>query len=124
MHQGIYNHSDGNNKKELQMAAVLPEIEEIIRRFIARVREQRKVSKAYLYGSYAMGTAGKWSDIDLAIVSPDFSDDLFEERVSLMKLALSIDDRIEPSPFRPEDFNIDNPLVNEIFAHGIEISTE
>ncbi|HBO84895.1 MAG TPA: nucleotidyltransferase, partial [Deltaproteobacteria bacterium] len=45
-------------------------------------------------GSYARKTQNKWSDIDLAIISPDFSNDRFEERVRLMKLASSIDDRI------------------------------
>jgi hypothetical protein len=39
-----------------------------------------------------------------------------------MKLALRFDDRIEPRPFRPEDFTPDNPLVNEIRTSGIEIS--
>jgi len=58
--------------------------------------------------------------MDLAVVSPDFSEDLFEERLRLMKLALEVDDRIGPNPFRPEDFDINNPLVNEINNSGIE----
>jgi uncharacterized protein len=106
------------------MAEISSEIEKIIRKYITLIRKERRVSTVFLYGSHAKGTAGKWSDIDIAIVSPDFSEDLFEERVSLMKLALRIDDRIEPSPFRPEDFNMDNPLVNEINATGIEIKAE
>jgi uncharacterized protein len=55
-------------------------------------------------------------------VSPDFSKDLLSESIFFMNLALLVDDRIEPSPFRPEDFNTDNPLVNEISASGIAIS--
>lgn len=78
--------------------------------------------KVFLYGSHAKGIAGEWSDIDLAVVSPAFSEDLFEERIRLMKLSLGIDKRIEPSPFRPEDFNENNPLVNEINKSGIEIT--
>lgn len=99
----------------------LYEIKKIIKIFLSDVRKDKQVLKAYLYGSYAKGVAGKWSDIDLAIVSPDFSEDLFEERLRLMKLALKVDDRIEPSPFRPEDFDINNPLVHEINSYGIEI---
>lgn len=106
------------------MAELPVEIENTIRRYIAQVSQLKQVSRAYLYGSYAKGTAGKWSDIDVAIISPDFSPDLFEERVFLMKLALKLDDRIEPSPFRPENFELDNPLVHEISTSGIEISTE
>jgi len=63
---------------------------------------------AYLFGSHAKGTSNQWSDIDLAIVSPDFSEDLYEERLVLMRLAAEIDDRIEPKPFRPEMFT---PIV-------------
>ncbi len=103
------------------MVTVPHEIMECAQRFIDHVGKQRRVAKAYLYGSHAKGSAGKWSDIDLAIVSPDFSDDLFSERVFLMKLALQIDDRIEPSPFRPEDFTRENPLVNEISISGMEL---
>lgn len=103
------------------MAKIIPEIERIVHQYLSRLRQERRISKAYLYGSYARGHPGKWSDIDLAIVSPDFSEDLFEERISLMKLAIGIDERIEPCPFKPEDFEQDNPLVYEINASGIEI---
>ena len=104
------------------MASVSPDIEEIIHRFIGLLKKESRVLKVFLYGSYAKGVAGKWSDIDLAIISPDFSEDLFEERIKLMKLALSVDNRIEPSPFRPEDFDENNPLVNQINKWGIEMS--
>ena len=106
------------------MAEIPAEIENILLKYIAQVKQWKQVSKAYLYGSYAKGSAGRWSDIDVAIISPDFSGDLFDERVFLMKIALRLDDRIEPSPFRPEDFNLDNPLVNAINSSGIEISSE
>jgi hypothetical protein len=33
-----------------------------------------------------------------AVVSPQISDDRFEERIRLTEIALSIDDRIEPLP--------------------------
>lgn len=76
---------------------------------------------AYLYGSYAKGVASKWSDIDIAVILNDFSDDLFEERVSLMRIAAQIDDRIEPYPFLEENFADNNPLANEIQKYGIRI---
>jgi len=76
---------------------------------------------AYLFGSHAKGTSNQWSDIDLAIVSPDFSEDLYEERLVLMRLAAEIDDRIEPKPFRPEMFTPIEPLVDEIQKHGLKL---
>lgn len=106
------------------MASISPEIESIVRKFIALLEKDKRISKIFLYGSHAKGLATKWSDIDVAVVSPDFSDDLFEERVRLMILGLGIDERIEPSPFRPEDFNENDPLVSEISQSGIEIRSE
>ena len=103
------------------MATNVTEIESIIQNFIDHIQKEKHISKVYLYGSHAKGFAGKWSDIDIAVVSPDFSPDLLQERIRLMKLAIRVDDRIEPSPFRPEDFTQDNPLVHEIYESGIEI---
>ena len=54
-------------------------------RFLVAMRQ--RVQAAYLYGSQVKGTAAEWSDIDVAVVSPDFSADLFQERLMLMRLA-------------------------------------
>jgi predicted nucleotidyltransferase len=51
------------------------------------------------FGSEARGQAGPWSDIDVAIISPDFADDLFAAQLTLMKLAAATDERIEPRAF-------------------------
>jgi len=103
------------------MAAIKPEVKEIIRSFINLLQKERQILKVFLYGSHAKGIAGRWSDIDIAVVSPDFSEDLFEERIKLMKLSLGIDARIEPCPLRPEDFDENNPLVDEISKTGVEV---
>lgn len=102
-------------------ALIIKEVKEFIRRLKA---DFIRIEAAYLFGSFARSTHGKWSDIDLAIVSPDFSEDRFEERLRLMKIASHIDDRIEPVPFRPDDFSEDNPLAWEIKKHGIRIEIE
>jgi len=103
------------------MSKVTDNIASSIERFLAAVRLRKRVEKAYLYGSHTRGQATKWSDIDLAIISADFSSDLFAERLALMRLAADIDDRIEPWPFRPESFNANDPLANEIRQTGIEV---
>ena len=97
------------------------EIEKILKHFLEEVQQKYQIVSAYLYGSFARGTSNKWSDIDVAIISPDFSDDLFEERLKLMKLAASIDDRIEPKPFKKEMFDPNDPLVDEIQKNGIQV---
>ncbi|MCK5612718.1 nucleotidyltransferase domain-containing protein [Candidatus Pacearchaeota archaeon] len=83
-----------------------------------------RIERAYLFGSYARGTQNRWSDVDIAVVSPDFSDDGVEERYRLMKVACTIDDKIEPVPFRPEAFSEENPLAWEIMKGGLRIDLD
>ena len=103
------------------MAARNDDVKKIVTNFLDEVQKKYNIVGAYLYGSYAKGTSSKWSDIDIAIISPDFSDDLFAERLSLMQLAVSIDDRIEPKPFKKELFDRNDPLVDEIQKNGIQL---
>lgn len=73
--------------------------------FIDSVRNSGVVvSHASVFGSWAKGTADGESDIDVCIVSPNFGKDYIAEMVSLRKISLSIDSRIEPIPLTPEDF--------------------
>jgi predicted nucleotidyltransferase len=103
------------------VATIPRSVERSIRQFLEAVSERYRVQAAYLYGSQARGTATFWSDIDLAIVSPDFSDDLHEERLALMRLAARIDDRIEPQPFTVEKFTENDPLASEVRCHGVRV---
>lgn len=79
-----------------------------------------RLKAAYLFGSYAKGTAHADSDIDVALVSPDFSgwvDDLEKIRSAV----LSRDIRIEMVRFRPDTFRDENPLVWEVKRTGIPL---
>jgi predicted nucleotidyltransferase len=103
------------------MAQIAPDVLASVERFLAVVRQRLRIDAAYLYGSQAVGSARPWSDIDMAVVSPDFSDDLFQERVVLMQWAAAIDDRIEPQPFTPERFGPNDPPASEISRHGVRL---
>jgi len=104
------------------MGSAPVEITKNVKKFLRAVKQSKRVEMAFVYGSWVKGRADKWSDIDVAVVSPDFSEDLFEERAWLMRLAATLDDRIEPHPFRPEDFNANHPLVSEIRRSGVRVS--
>ena len=78
------------------------------------------IKKIYLFGSYVKGEENKDSDIDMAIVFSAFSNS-FDVQVELMKLRRRFDTRIEPHPFREEDFTPANPFANEIMTHGFEL---
>lgn len=79
------------------------------------------IGDIYLFGSYAKGTPREYSDIDVAVVSGSLSGDRFDDRCALMHLRWDVDLRIEPHPFRPEDFTEDNPEAAEIMRTGIRI---
>lgn len=78
-------------------------------------------AKIILFGSYAKGNFNEDSDIDIAVVLKDFNN-LSEIQLDLMRLRRPIDSRIEPHPFRENEFSISNPIVNEIVKHGKDIS--
>ena len=61
----------------------------------------------------------EWSDIDVAIISPDLTDDRFNERIRLTQIAQNVDSRIGPVPFHPDTFVEEDPLVWEIKKKGI-----
>ncbi len=101
-----------------------PEIRDIIRRFInALTKTGIRVEKVVLYGSYASGNIHSGSDLDVAIISPDFGKDRFEERKILLRIAWRIDPRIEPIPISTASYENDTwiPLIYEIRQKGIEV---
>ncbi|MFC1496735.1 nucleotidyltransferase domain-containing protein [Candidatus Margulisiibacteriota bacterium] len=99
-----------------------PNIEEKLSNFINKVKKNKiKVIKAYLYGSYAKGKAREDSDIDVAIISPDFSGNRFIDSLTIIPFRRKIDSRIEPVAYKPEDFEETDPLVAEIKENGFEL---
>jgi len=79
------------------------------------------INRAVLFGSFSTGSAGKWSDIDIALVSEDFKGIGFYDRKKVNPCMIKTDSMIEPHPFRPEDFTEENPFAKEILKHGIEL---
>ncbi|MDD4310385.1 MAG: nucleotidyltransferase domain-containing protein [Candidatus Cloacimonetes bacterium] len=74
------------------------ELINIISRYAELLRLSLRIDAIYLFGSYATGKAPQDSDIDLLVVSPDFSDDLVENQMQLMRTRRQVDYRIEPHP--------------------------
>ena len=104
------------------MAKISNETLNTVRTFIDQLNSVGiHVDKAYLFGSCLTGKTDKWSDIDVAVISSQISDDRFEERVALTKIAITIDDRIEPLPFNPASFAEDDPLVCEVINTGLVV---
>lgn len=104
------------------MVTVADEIVEKLKRTLSMISASGlHIERAILFGSYAEGTVSEWSDIDVALVSKDFTGVGFYDRKRINPFLIKIDSRIEPHPFRPEDFTEENPFVKEILKQGIEI---
>ena len=80
-------------------------VEIIVSKYINALKSRNiRVEKAILFGSYAKGNEGKDSDIDIAIISPDFGHDYLEEAVMLKEISEDIDLDISPRPYSLEDY--------------------
>lgn len=92
-----------------------PQVEKVIQKFKeSLVKHGVRVEKIILFGSHAMGTAGKYSDIDLVVISRDFAAMSFKQRCEVLGQAIAdIMEPIEPLAYTPEEFN-DLPATNVI----------
>ena len=99
------------------------EIIDIVKKYAEHLKKSGiKTDAIYLFGSHAKGNPHKWSDIDVAVISPYLDDDYTEGRFRLWKLRRNIDLRIEPHGFTPEDWSDDaNPMSYEIKKTGVRI---
>lgn len=104
------------------MAKVPDKILKIIDDFIMEAgKDNIPIQQAVLFGSYSNGKYHEWSDIDLAVVSDKFEGNSIYDAMKLFDTKLKISIDLELHPYRPEDFNTDNPFVSEILKHGIRI---
>lgn len=93
----------------------------IVNKFISLVSDEFPLKSAYLFGSYANGSAKEYSDVDLAIVSDKFEGSRFFDKKKLNKYLLKTSIDLEIHPFKTEDFTEDNPFVKEIIKTGLKI---
>jgi predicted nucleotidyltransferase len=81
-----------------------------------------KLDRAIIFGSYVNGSPDSYSDIDVALVSPQFSGFGFEDR----KLFAQLNNQqpfinIETKTFASDYFEQGDPFISEIFRTGIEL---
>ena len=97
----------------------------IAREFATAIKTNYDCKQIFLFGSYAKGTNQEESDIDIAVILGEFENPV-DMQLELMRVRRKIDSRIEPHPFREKDFNLANPVANEIMQYGqqIDISAE
>jgi predicted nucleotidyltransferase len=103
------------------MVATTLELKEAVEDFIRRLEKGIRVEAAILYGSHINGQPHEWSDIDLAIISPDFEGRTRPERQRIIsKLTFERVSRIEPLGYASSEYH--NPgrhsFLGEIMRTG------
>lgn len=101
------------------------ELRERLERYLAFLEENMRVQRAILFGSYVYGSPGRWSDIDLVILSPDFKGVPYPKRLEMLAMLAwraGVGD-IEALGFTPEEFEKASPasLLGEVRERGIVI---
>ena len=105
------------------MAKRRAEAIKIVKKYVEELRRNGiKVTRAYLYGSYAYGKPHKYSDIDVVIVSPQFSGIRFMDSYKIARLRRNVDLRISPLAYHPRNFKKDYIIPYEAMTKGIRIA--
>ena len=103
------------------MVTTATELNEAISDFVERLEKGIRVEAVILYGSYANGEPHEWSDIDLAVISPDFEGMPMNERQSrISRLTYERVTRIEPIGYPSSEYHNPGPhsFLREIIRTG------
>ena len=95
-----------------------------IKSFAKVIKNKFDVDKIILFGSRVKGTYRQDSDYDFILVSKDFKDMKFTDRISRVYPYWKYNDSIEPLCYTPEEFNKlkkQVTIVREAVREGIEI---
>lgn len=105
------------------MAYTKDEVLRVIKKFRREIESVIHADKVFLFGSYATGREQDYSDIDVAVVSADITDEnYFDLKNKIFKKAVELDSHIEPLCFSKEEFDNDwLPIVPEIKRTGVEV---
>jgi uncharacterized protein len=103
------------------MAEIPIEIKEIISKFLIKLGESDIIiQKAILFGSYVKKSFNEFSDIDLALVSSNFSGNPYLDNEMIRDAKFAASYNLEAHTFTIEEFNESNYFVREILKDGIE----
>jgi predicted nucleotidyltransferase len=83
---------------------IYPDVNDVVARFVEELKMSIRVERVILFGSYARGNPRPWSDIDLAVISPDFHGGTEEDHLLLARVARRITPQIEALPYLPDNF--------------------
>ena len=107
------------------MALSKDEVIKIASGFLEIIRREHDVREAYLFGSFAKGTARDYSDVDLAVVMESLDvpvDSPYDESFKIFHEAQKYNSLLEVVCFLQEEFDRDGGvLVKLIKKEGIRL---
>ena len=109
-----------DRRKVVSRKVVVQKLKEVIN----ELKHKIPVDSVYLYGSYASGQPGPYSDVDVMVVSPAFGEDLIQETVFLMQLFEKTGLMVEPRAYSRDEFLQSQPgtfLYNEVIQKGYRL---
>jgi predicted nucleotidyltransferase len=100
------------------------EVIELVKKYLDVLRtEGISVRKAFLYGSYSVGSASDESDIDVMIISDQFEKNNDKIAGKVWRLTSEVDSKIEPFLVGTDSFQENSsPIIQKVKATGIEIN--
>ncbi len=103
-------------------AHIVDDIKAVVDKFIRAAEKIVNIQEAYIFGSCVVGKNRFDSDIDLAIVSEDFTGNKFIDAQKFNDIVIDTDPRIEIHTYKPQEFREDVSLfVKEIKEKGIKV---
>jgi predicted nucleotidyltransferase len=93
----------------------------VIKRAVEYLQRKIRIQQVIVFGSHVTGGADKWSDIDLAVVSPDFTQMNQKQIMDLLvEVALAVDTSLEIRPYTPQDLQEARPtnFLGHILTQG------
>jgi predicted nucleotidyltransferase len=106
------------------MAQIPTAIEQSLKNYLRDLAQYYQLDRVILFGSFAQGTFHKDSDVDLAIFSPDITEENeINIMADLMIRAMPYKLDIQPLVFPLADYDdaTNDFIQKEIVARGIEI---
>jgi uncharacterized protein len=107
------------------MALSKDEVVKIVKRFLRVSSQKHDIEQAYIFGSFAKGTAKKYSDVDLAIVLGSLrgsEQSPFDEDFEIFHEAQQYNSLLEVVCFLRDAFDQDDgTLIKRIKREGIRV---
>lgn len=95
---------------------------ELVKKYVEQCNKLNiHFNKVVVFGSTVKGSSHKYSDVDVLLVSDQFSDNSLDNWKALAPVTAKYYN-IEPHPYPTKSFIKGDPFLEEILKSGVEVS--